>query len=355
MIEDNQNKLYLISLKMIKDKYNINSFSIDTFNSIYQHFNSTNNNNLSTNEINKLILKNIDESFKNPPLPQPAKEPQVTLPEEDNDINNKITELRNIRANMINNSSADINNNTTLNNYNDFILNPIQLNGNGNANANANGNVNGNVNANGNVNGNGNGNANGNANGKSFIINTIKNEIAVNNKYLNHNIYPAYLCVPAVVKKYTPYIILLINDNISNISYTFIPDIKNDVWDIWKPVNDNYTSVGILNSNWNINIYDFSNHLLNFNDFYTDIIEVLEISSTNEFNIKVTNIALFEIKDKIKIILKNNISYDNVINKIDSNNIITINKNNLKLEDFINSKVFNYKFQMSLIFKYFPK
>ena len=58
----------------------------------------------------------IDESLKNPQPSQPVKEPQVTLPEEDNDINNKITELRNIRANMINNSSADINNNTLNNN-----------------------------------------------------------------------------------------------------------------------------------------------------------------------------------------------------------------------------------------------
>ena len=160
------------------------------------------------------------------------------------------------------------------------------------------------------------------------------------------------MCVPSIIRKYTPYIIVLINDNISNLSYTFVPDSKNEVWDIWKPVNENYISLGILNSNWNINIYDFSNSLLNFNDFYIDIIEVLEM--TNEFNIKVSNITYFDIKDKIKIILKNNNSYDNIINNINNNNI-TINKNNLKLDDFINSKVFNYKFQMSLIFKYFPK
>jgi hypothetical protein len=328
---DNQKKLYLISLKMIKDKYNINSFSIDTFNSIYQRFHNNNNNNLSINEINKLILKNIDETFKNPSNGNGNGNGNVTnepIIETDNDMNNKIIELRNLRANMTNNSNVE---NITLNNYDDFNANPI-------VNPIVNPIINPIIN---------------NSNGKSFIINTIKNSISVNNKYLNHNIYPAYLCVPSVIKKHTPYIIILINDNISNISYTFIPNVNNEVWDIWKPVNDNYISVGLLNSNWNINIYDFSNNLLNFNDFYVDIIEVLEISN-NLFNIKVNNISLFDIKDKIRIILKNNTYNDNIINNI-NNNIITINKNNLKLDDFINSKVFNYKFQLSLIFKYFPK
>ena len=141
------------------------------------------------------------------------------------------------------------------------------------------------------------------------------------------------------------------NDNISNISYTFIPMIINDVWDIWKPVNDNYMNIALSNNIWNINIYDYSNNLIDFNEFYCDILEVLEVN--NGFELKIANSYLFKLRDKIKIISSKNNLIDNMIIDI-NNDIITIKKNNLKLDDFINAKIFNHKFQFSLIFKYFP-
>ena len=46
-------KLYLISLKMLKDKYNLDEYSRDKFNIIYYQV-FGNNKNLEINDLNKL-------------------------------------------------------------------------------------------------------------------------------------------------------------------------------------------------------------------------------------------------------------------------------------------------------------
>ncbi len=304
---------------MIKDKYHIHSFSIDTFNSIYQQF--YHNDIQPNNNINKQILKNIDELVKNQLSSSSVPKEEKTITTDI--INEKLLEVRNMRASMITNSNGNIK--TNINNtesqfkgdtayyegyniYNHF---------------------------------NNNNNNNNNNNGKSFIINCIKNTIYINNKI--NNIYPAYLCIPSIIKNNTPYIILSINDEIS---YTFIPMVINDVWDIWKPVNDNYVGIN-SKSVLNISICDFTNCLIDFSDFYS---EILEIGETGKgYHIK-TN-GIFQIKDKIKIITKTNHQFDSQIIHM-NNNIITIKKNNIKKDDFMNSKIFNCKYQFSLIFKY---
>ena len=330
---DNKKDLYQISLKMIKDKYKINSFSIDTFNSIYQQFYS-NNNIQPNNNINKQILKNIDDLMKNQlsslsssslsssSLSSSSQEPK----EEDKPIttemiNEKLLEIRNLRTSLITNSNSNMK--TNINNTeSQFKSDATYYEG---------------YNIYNHFN-----NNNNNNNGKSFIINAIKNTIYINNKL--NNIYPAYLCIPSIIKKYTPYIILSINDEIN---YSFVPMVINDVWDIWKPVNDNYIGIN-SKSMLNISICDFTNSLIDFSEFYSDILEIGE--TAKGFHIK-TN-GSFNLKDKIKIITKTNNSFDNQIIHI-NNNIITIKKNNMKIDDFMNSKLFNCKYQFSLIFKYF--
>jgi hypothetical protein len=311
---DNQKTLYQISLKMIKDKYQINSFSIDTFNSIYQQF--YNNDIQPNNDINKQILKNIDDFMKSSSSSKEEEKPITT-----EIINEKLLEVRNLRASMITNTNGNVK--TNINNTeSQFKGDPTYYEGY-------------------NIYNHFNNNSNNNNNGKSFIINAIKNTIYINNKI--NIIFPAYLCVPSIIKKTTPYIILSINDEIS---YSFVPMVINDVWDIWKPVNDNYigvTSKSILN----ISICDFTNNLIDFSEFYSDILEIGE--TAKGYFIK-TN-GIFQMKDKIKIITKTNHHFDSQVINI-NNNIITIKKNNIKIEDFMNSKLFNCKYQFSLIFKY---
>jgi hypothetical protein len=191
-----------------------------------------------------------------------------------------------------------------------------------------------------------------NNNGRSFIINTIKNNFNITNKFTNYKIYPSYLCIPSIIKKYTPYIIIGIMDDHSNITYTFILDKIGSTWDIWKPVNDNYMNTNINSSQWNMTLYDYTNNYLDLKQYYVNTLEILEIN--NSYKIKVSNPNLFEINDNIKIIFNNNINVDNTIINKDNENNIFIYINNIKIDQFINSKIYNMKYQLSIIFKIFP-
>jgi hypothetical protein len=260
----------------------------------------------------------------------------MNTPKNDN-IQNKIIELQNIRANM--NNTTDNNINSIINDAND-INESIQYNQ-GNDFKLSSSNIKyikiDNL---------------ANNTGRSFIINTIKNNLYINNKYTNYKIYPSHLCIPTSIKKLTPYIIIGIMDENSNITYTFIPDIIGNVWDIWKPVNNNYININITSSQWKISLYDHTNNYIDFKNYYINILEIIEIN--NSYKIKVANPNLFNINDKVKIILNNNITVDNtIINKDESNNIF-IFINNLKIDQFINSKIYNLNYQLSIIFNIFP-
>ena len=328
---NNEKKLYESCLKMIKDKHQLNEYSIDKFNKFYfQVFNNSNEND-NINDLNKLVLKKINEDI-------------IFNSHKDITIQSKVIELQNIRANM---TSSDINNNPINNN-------PINNINNDNDNDNDNDNETNmkeiklqpssaikyikvdNL---------------SNKNGKSFIINTIKNNFNINNKYINNKIYPSHLCIPSIIKNITPYIIIGIMDEHSNITYTFTPSIIGDIWDIWKPVNNNYINININSSLWNLSLYDFTNNYLDLKKFYVNILEILEVN--NQYKIKVSNSNLFNTNDNIKIIFNNNVINDNnIINK--NNDDIFIHINNIKIDQFINSKIYNLKFQLSIIFNIFP-
>ena len=135
---------------MIKDKYQINSFSIDTFNSIYQQF--YNNDIQPNNDINKQILKNIDDFMKSSSsLPKEEEKPITT-----EIINEKLLEARNLRASMITNTNSNIK--TNVNNAESQFK--------GDATYYEGYNIYNHFNSNSN---------NNNNSGKSFIINAIKN------------------------------------------------------------------------------------------------------------------------------------------------------------------------------------
>ena len=189
--------------------------------------------------------------------------------------------------------------------------------------------------------------------GRSFIINTFKNTFVITNKYTNHKIYPSHLCIPSVFKNITPYIIISIMDEEqSNITYTFVPDIIGPIWDIWKPVNSNYININIGATQWKIILYDHTNNYLDLKKYYINILEILEINKS--YKIKVSNPELFNINDKVKIIFNNNIMVDNTIINKDKENNIYININNNKIEQFIDSKIYNLNYQLSIIFNIFP-
>jgi len=54
----NKEKLYEVTLKMLKDKYDIDEYHIDDFNNIYNSF-------ANDEHLNKNVLTKINENFKN--------------------------------------------------------------------------------------------------------------------------------------------------------------------------------------------------------------------------------------------------------------------------------------------------
>jgi hypothetical protein len=319
---DNKEKLYEIVLKMVKDKHNLNEYSRDKYDKFYYQTFRNNPNPENINSSNKQVLKSINEDCL-------IKQPDES--DANNTLDDKIKEYEKQRAtaNIIPKGviepEIELQQHQPQSQHQQEVHNiPISKY----------------INIDNNYH-----------NGRSFIVNTIKNSFNIINKYNNYNIYPSCLCIPSTIKNITPYIILGITDGNNNITYTFIPDIINNVWDIWKPVNEKYNNVSLAN-NWNINLYDYCNNYINFNGFYIDILEVLE--DDNYFNCKIRKNHNYIIDDRIKIIFNNNSSHDyNIININDD--IISINKNNVKLDQFVNSRIFNFKNQISLIFKIFPK
>ena len=332
-------KLYNISLKMLKDKHNLDEYPRDKFNIIYYQIFNNNNNNLEINDLNKLVLKKINESII---FIDNDKDNNRDKDNDDNKIEAKINELRNIRNNMnLNLNTTNANGNTNGTNFLNNTDNQIDIDEKFNEIQEIRNNM---------INTTTNSNTNTNIKFKTFIINSIKNNFTTNiNKT---NIYPLYLCLPSFIKKITPYIILSISDSYNNIiNYTFIYKKNSTNWDIWKPVINSYHKIILENTNWIIKLYNFNNNLISLNYYYSTTIEILE--NNNHYDIKVDKIHLFNLNDKIKIMLNNNHSSDNIIRDIDiENQIIQIDKNNINIDEFINSKIFNYNYQLSLIFKY---
>ena len=328
---NNETKLYEICLKMINDKHQLNEYSIDKFNTFYfQVFNNSSDTD-NINDLNKMVLKKINEDI-------------ILNSTKNDNIQNKIIELQNIRSSMninangisngISNGIGNANSNDIGNFNNDDDIDNLKISSSGNIKYMKLDNLSNNI-------------------GRSFIINTFKNTFVINNKYTNHKIYPSHLCIPSVFKNITPYIIISIMDEEqSNITYTFVPDIIGPIWDIWKPVNSNYININIGATQWKIILYDHTNNYLDLKKYYINILEILEINKS--YKIKVSNPELFNINDKVKIIFNNNIMVDNTIINKDKENNIYININNNKIEQFIDSKIYNLNYQLSIIFNIFP-
>jgi hypothetical protein len=306
----NIDELYNISLKMINDKFKINQYSKDDFLSIYNTIYK--NNQTPTNELNKEILKKINQIFS-----QPIK----------TDIDSRVKELENLRNNIDKLSSVSTSQPISSSiSKDDIIIPQIQIT-----------------------------NEDKKIVYKTFIINTIKNNFKITPSIdikLN-SIYPCCLCIPSIIKNETPYIILSINDGFKNNNYTYIPFFQNK-WDIWKPITENYNEINLNNNKWTITIYDFLNKIIDFDDYYSTIYNVIYDKNEDYYILKIDNIHLFNKNDKIKIIMKDGSTKDNKILDIINDKLI-ISPDNLEYKDFIDAKLFNYNYQFSLLFKYYSK
>jgi len=322
-----QNSLYQSCLKMLNDKYKINNYPKEKFMEIYSSIYKSYGVAISpNNDINKQVLIEIKSKIENDlknDLKNDFKEEDIEL---------KIKEFEAKRSSILkmaplisaaiptiegDNQSIGIINQQQppiqISNYNQLSNNPKF---------------------------------------KTFMINTTKNNFKINSiidiKY--HSIYPSSILIPNDIKNKTPYLILIINDGNKQSNYTYISTSSNNSpWDIWNPIIDNYLDINLNNNNWTISIIDYFNNPIDFNEYQVIVNDVLIVN--NHYTLNIDKPHYFSINDRIKI-LKNNGTYtDNIITNI-NNNIITINKNDLELQDFINSRIINYKHNITFIFKY---
>lgn len=305
----NANDLYQASLKMLNDKYKIKEFSKEEFIEIYKEIYNNNQiqpNNNQNKEVLLKIKKKFDEKSDTP------------------DIELKIKEIESLRNSILN--IKPITYDQTEESIIKIPQTPIIID-----------------------------NKNQIHKYKTFLINSYRNnfKLSPNIDINSHMIYPCCLSIPSDIKNKTPYIILLINDGNKQINYIYNPIIINKSnWDIWKPITNDYIDLTLNNNNWTISLNDFTLNSIDFNEYQVQIIDILEYNSS--FSLNVNKLHLFNINDKIKIIMNNGETIDNQIIGLKDNRLI-INKGILDLENFIDAKIINYKYYISLTFKYHTK
>ena len=313
----NKENLYSAALRMVKDKFKIDKYDINEFNKIYNSFPLDNN-------INKNVLVAINENLK------------LTLNSSiiDNDIlNNKIREMELIRKSSTPIITTNLNEIPLINDndnqqvyiqnqqivpqkFKTFVINSLNRDWNNNPNR-----------------------------------NNIKVNIPINNN--DYYIYPDCLCLHENIKEITPYIIMNISDNIKNYQIIFICNIQNGNWDIWRPSNDNYFDIDLNKKIWTLTLFDHNNQELNIG---FDNISIIEINNHNNhyYKFKLENDHNLNKNDIITIKLYNGTKIKSKIIDIIDNNYI-INKNNIKIDEFINSNILNDMKQFSFIIKYVSK
>lgn len=325
----NKEKLYGAVLKMVKDKFNINEYDINEFNKIYSSFPSDNN-------INKNVLMAINENLKN-------KINNDSNPIIDNEIlNKKIREMELMRKStvIINNENDNLPQAITNDiipemkqpifiqqqipqspiiqqKFKTFVINSIN---------------------------------------RDWTINANRNNIKINIPInINDNyLYPDCLCLHEDIKDITSYIIMNISDNIKNYQIIFICNIQNSSnWDIWRPTNNDYYDIDLSRKSWTITLFDHNNQELNIGN---DNISIIEINNHNDnyYKFKLENNYQLNKNDIITIKLYNGTKIKSkIINIIDNQYIIQ--KNNIKIDEFINSKILDDMQQFSIIMKYTSK
>lgn len=207
---------------------------------------------------------------------------------------------------------------------------------------------------------------------RDWTIYNNRNDLSLSiNIDLNKNIIePKKLLMPNYIKNITPYITMSIDDNKKTQKFQFILSNKNTIsggWDTWDIINNEYENLNnfitLNNKNWIISFTDFLNNNLNLG---TDNINICKISKNikdNHYDITIDmkDIILFkeyylEYNNKYdNILLKTNEDEDIVLKIVEiNNNIITV-LSDTNILDYVDGTLLNFKAQYTIILKYHSK
>lgn len=189
---------------------------------------------------------------------------------------------------------------------------------------------------------------------KSFVISSLEYSNNLVKIDRNNYYYPNKLILPKLINNISPYIILKLYDNDVCYTYNFICTYKNDLWDIWI-TNDKY-KIDFKNDYMKYTINYFNNKIIKFNQPKVKIINYNTSNDLFSIRLVLEKPVFLQVKDNITIEINNNIYQKQIINIIDNNTIDISNINtNIDINNLINSFIYIYKEQHSIIMNYHNK
>jgi hypothetical protein len=205
---------------------------------------------------------------------------------------------------------------------------------------------------------------------KTFIINSShrdwvkypnKNNLKCQIPITSHNNYaffPDCMCFPTHVKNKTPYVLVHISDGAKNLVYTFTLFSHNTdaKWDIWKTVDDP-ESITLSNRQWVIKCYDFLNNEL---DLGIDDIQITEAALLNDdhYLLKYEHQAAGQLQANDYVLIQTKAGQQHckkVLEHDEKDKMLTIDRTDLNIDDFISSSMMNTNNQFSFVIKYYYK
>jgi hypothetical protein len=172
-------------------------------------------------------------------------------------------------------------------------------------------------------------------------------------------IEPEKIIFPLFVKHITPYVNLTITDDARTQKYIYFFNKTNGDWDEWMHVQQD-NPLYLSNGNWKITLHDCFNSPLSLGNDDINVMEVSLAENGKDFIIKVD---LENEEHHLDMLKKNDVIYVKTYNNIiesakvlkSSEGSITIRNSTLKQEDFIQSKILNWKVQYYIVFSYHAK
>jgi hypothetical protein len=198
---------------------------------------------------------------------------------------------------------------------------------------------------------------------KTFIINSAsrdwikfpnRNNLKFNvplSPQNSYNFYTDCILFPIYVKTITSYVLANFSDGVTSFTYTFVPSASGSNWDVWK-TSDNAEKLCFNNKQWSVKFFDFLNNEL---DLGSDDVNIVEAAcmDDNHFVVKYDKHMQGSLLPKSSIMIGNNTVYcKRIIDHSADDKLITIDKNNLTLANFIDAKLMDTSQQFSIIIKY---
>lgn len=300
--EDNKNKIFSGSMKLLSDKLQIKVSENDLQSVIariiklisdkYQ-----NDKDVDLKTLNNICLTNVKKHYLNENLDESL-------------LQNKISNLELKRKEIIKN-------------YNNNIVNTI-------------------------------------SNNKSFIISSLNNHYhnvfnleTLNLSYNNVSFKPNKLILPKYINNIMPYICLNIYIDNEILTYNYICSFKNDIWDTWT-TDDNYI-FKLTNNSIDYSFTDYNNNIINFD---LTKIRIVNINMDEQYIYLNVDKYINYFHNKQYIIIENSKKkYKKSIFNIDSNNIIIKNEyiDNTFIQNLSTSNIILYENQFTIIMNYYSK